>query len=167
MASLDSARPTYLHDVGLTSSLGTIPFSLEFASRLTATFVFLAAELKCQLAKLAAVIATHAFAENTNKGYASHIKSWLLFCLYFEFPSLPATDAGLAQYLVFQAQTVSPSSLQIYMCGIRSFHIDNGFTWPHVSSRPLVHRTMRGLKRFWGRPETEIRCHTRDSHGYA
>ena len=102
------------------------------------------------MAKLAAVIATHAFSENTNKGYASHIKSWLLFCLYFSFDCLPATDAGLSQYLVFQAQSVSPSSLQIYMCGIRSFHIDNGFSWPHVSSRPQVHRTMRGLKRVFG-----------------
>ena len=36
------------------------------------------------------------------------------------------------------------------MSGIRSFHIDNGYYWPHVSSRPIVHRTMRGLKRVFG-----------------
>ena len=96
MANLGGTRPTNLLVVRLGSSLGIIPFSLGFAGP-DSYVCFSCNGAQVPLAKLAAVIATHAFAENTNKGYASHIKSWLLFCLYFDFPTLPATDAGLCQ----------------------------------------------------------------------
>ena len=75
-----------------------------------------------------------------------------MFCTYFEHPILPASDQSLSQFLVFQSKTCSPRSLQVYTAGIRSFHLDNGFPWVHVSSRPIVHRAMMGLKRLYGQP---------------
>jgi hypothetical protein len=77
-----------------------------------------------------------------------------MFCLYFELPILPATDLSLSQFLVFQSKSCTPASLQVYTAGIRSFHLDNNFPWIHVSARPVVHRTMMGLKRLYGQPST-------------
>lgn len=93
-----------------------------------------------------------AHAGNTRKAYASHVKAYVGFCIFFDFNPLPASDIALSQFLVFQSQTVNPSSLQTYMSGIRAFHLDHGFTWPHVSTRPVIFRTLQGLKRVCGAP---------------
>ena len=96
------------------------------------------------------MVGANAYSASTQSGYASHIRAYLLFCLYFDFNPLPGSDVALSQFFVFQSQTVAPQSLQIYCAGIRSFHLDNGFPWLHISARPGPNRILRGLKRIYG-----------------
>jgi hypothetical protein len=133
-----------LHDWAGLNIFCNLPFSIMLSILLH----FLRCKLKSPLGT------TYAFAAKTRATYASHVRAWVTFCCYFEAPILPATDLSLSQFLVFQSKTCSPASLQGYTAGIRSFHLDNGFPWIHVSARPIVHRTMMGLKRLFGQPST-------------
>lgn len=113
-----------------------------------------AEEQKEKLAELTLIFAANALSVNTRSSYATHVRQYLGFCLTFGHEPLPATDTVLSQFFVFQSQTCSPSSLATYTSGIRAFHLENGFSWPHISSRTVVHRTVQGIKRAFGTPPT-------------
>ena len=109
-------------------------------------------EARSELERLTRYFAASSYSVNTLKGYATHVRAYVAFCVRFGYEVLPASDSVLSQFYVFQSQTCTPDSLKTYTSGIRAFHLENGYPWPHVSTRILVHRTMLGIKRVFGAP---------------
>jgi hypothetical protein len=115
----------------------------------------LAAQQKMRLFKAMEWYAAQALAFNTRRNYCSHAHAFVAYCVTWGFwPLLPVTDAVLAQYLIYASDSAKPQSLRVYLSGIRTFSLDNGFEWPHITSleRRLTYKTYCGLKHKHGAP---------------
>jgi len=115
MASLGSTRPTYLIVVGLGSGLGTVPSKLDLLVLDSYDFPYSGAQVPiAQACRFDCYVRMH-LPRIPTKGM---LRTSSLGCFSVSISnSLAFQQQTLAwpNYLVFQAQTVSPSSLRIYM----------------------------------------------------
>lgn len=88
-------------------------------------------------------------AEATRFAYASDLKAYL-----GQGGSIPTTPLGIANYLVDQAQHVSPVTLARRLVAIGREHVLRGL--PNPCSDALVRMTMRGIRRRHGRPPRQV-----------
>ena len=63
--------------------------------------------------------------------------------------SLPASEWTLMLFTTHLSQTIKASSIKVYLAGVRSLHIENGFANP-LSNCLRLERVLRGIKRSQG-----------------
>ena len=94
---------------------------------------------------------TSTFAENTQKSYWSHLRTFLRFCIYFDVEPLPISQKHLLAYIAFLARTLQPQSINNYLNIIRIIHLDKGLKNP-LSDNFAVKNLKRGIARRKGSP---------------
>jgi len=104
------------------------------------------AHLDRQLSSLLA----NAYAPGTTVNLRSQIKTYLLFCLYYQLQHLPANSLNLARYIAFLSRSLrSPQTIVNYLNGVRIYHLSNGFQF-NVLKDFMVALTLRSVRRSLG-----------------
>ena len=85
-------------------------------------------------------------AAHTRRSYATGVREYARFVLLhgYESQAFPATDEVLSQFVAYKARSCKPSSIKVYLCGIRSFHLENGWDFPPLKERFPVLATLQG-----------------------
>ncbi|THJ30910.1 integrase [Lampropedia aestuarii] len=89
-----------------------------------------------------------ALAENTQRAYASDVAQYLN-----SGRKLPATARQVANYLVAQAELLSPRTLQRRLAALNHWHVQRGYPSPVHS--PLVADVRKGIERLHGKPAVQ------------
>ena len=76
----------------------------------------------------------NAYAPGTHKNHRSQWKSYLAFCLYFDFTPVPATAHVIALYCQFLSRSLTPQSIRNYLSGVKLMHLKRVLI-SHFSSR--------------------------------
>ena len=88
-----------------------------------------------------------AFAAGTRKNLIIQWESFLLFCMYFRFRSLPVSTQILQLYAQFLSRTLkSVDSIKNYISGIKTMHLILGFPVEQINSF-VLNLSLRGLTR--------------------
>lgn len=74
------------------------------------------------------------YAPGTHKNHRSQWKSYLAFCLYFDFKPVPATAHVIALYCQFLSQSLPLQSIRDYLSGVKLLHLIVGFDFPFLQS---------------------------------
>ena len=85
-----------------------------------------------------------AYRPGTYQNLQSQWRAYLLFCLYFDFTPVPASENVLCLYVQFLSRTLTVGAICNYLNGVRLFHLFHGIDYPHHSSFPLK-LTLLGL----------------------
>ena len=93
-------------------------------------------------------------AKTTRKTYDSAQRKFLEFCHWSQCLNangspLPASEWTLMLFTTHLSQTIKASSIKVYLAGVRSLHIENGFANP-LSNCLRLERVIRGIKRSQG-----------------
>ena len=101
---------------------------------------------------------THGFAPSTRRSYASAQAKISSFCqqlskLHPSGSPCPTDEWTLCLFVTFLARTLQDSSIKVYLSGIRTLHIDQGFPDPPADCLRLQ-RVVRGIKRCQGAPSS-------------
>ena len=93
-------------------------------------------------------------AKTTRKTYDSTERNFLDFCHWSQCLNangshLPAFEWTLMLFPTHLSQTIKASSIKVYLAGVRSLHIENGFADP-LSNCLRLERVVRGIKRSQG-----------------
>ena len=93
-------------------------------------------------------------ASSTRRSYEWAQRKFLEFCrwsqgLHADGSALPASEWTLMLLATYLAKTIKASSIKVYLAGIRSLHIENGFPNPLTECLRLE-RVLRGIKRSQG-----------------
>lgn len=88
----------------------------------------------------------NAYAPGTHKNHRSQWKSYLAFCLYFDFTPVPATAHVIALYCQFLSRSLTPQSIRNYLSGVKLMHLIAGFEFPFLQSYE-VRLTLKGIQR--------------------
>ena len=88
----------------------------------------------------------NAYAPGTHKNHRSQWKSYLAFCLYFDFTPVPATAHVIALYCQFLSRSLTPQSIRNYLSGVKLMHLIAGFDFPFLQSYE-VRLTLKGIQR--------------------
>ena len=76
----------------------------------------------------------NAYAPGTHKNHRSQWKSYLAFCLHFDFTPVPATAHVVAMYCQFLSRSLTPQSIRNYLSGVKLLHLIAGFEFPFLQS---------------------------------
>ncbi|KAI8484268.1 hypothetical protein Bbelb_380530 [Branchiostoma belcheri] len=91
-----------------------------------------------------------AFAEGTWGNLRTHLRTYMLFCTFYNLPPFPATVDTLETYAEFLSRSFrAPASIANYISGIKTFHILFGLDTAAFSSMDLA-LVLRGLKKQMG-----------------
>ena len=90
-------------------------------------------------------------AESSRRTYSSGQKKYWSFCslfpaLFLSSPPLPASEFQLMMFISWLAQSVSPSTVAVYLTSVRSLHIDLGYEDP-TRNKPRLRWVLQGIKR--------------------
>ena len=93
-------------------------------------------------------------ASSTRRTYESAQRKFLEFChwsqcLHDNGSPLPASEWTLMLFVTHLSRTIRASSINVYLPGIRSLHVENGFPNP-LSNCLRLERVLRGIKRSQG-----------------
>ena len=88
----------------------------------------------------------NAYAPGTHKNRRSQWKSYLAFCLYFDFTPVPAAAHVVALYCQFLSQSLTPQLICNYLSGVKLLHLMAGFDFPFLQSYE-VRLTLKGIQR--------------------
>ena len=92
-------------------------------------------------------IKNQAFAASTNNNMKTHLRAYLLFCVYFAFTPFPVSPAQLEQYIVFLSRTFKTvQAIKLYVHTIKFHHQLRSLPFPPVNSHHIS-LLLRGLKR--------------------
>jgi len=86
----------------------------------------------------------HRIATSTRCSYQSGISAFQRFCTKHAVSSLPASSLTLQYFCASKSQHVSHKTLKVYLCGIRLWHIEEGFEDP--KSDLLLQLVCRGIR---------------------
>lgn len=86
------------------------------------------------------------YAPGTHKNHRSQWKSYLAFCLYFDFKPVPANAHVIALYCQFLSRSLSLQSIRNYLSGVKLLHLMAGFDFPFLQSYE-VRLTLKGIQR--------------------
>jgi hypothetical protein len=97
--------------------------------------------------------ALHLHAMSTQTNYANHAKAFLGWAVvYNKFPVLPITDEVLSDYIIWASQSAQACSIRVYLAGLRSFVLDNGYEWTPLHQCRLAYSSYMAVKRLHGTP---------------
>ena len=86
-----------------------------------------------------------AYAEGTRRNFRVQWESYLLFCAYFNFVSLPTTTETLQLYAQFLSWTFkSTDSIRNYINGVKSMHLLLGYSVEHIN-RFILGLSLKGI----------------------
>lgn len=92
---------------------------------------------------------TESTSEATRRGYHADL------CKFFEWGgSVPATPENVALYLAEHAETLTAATLSRRLAAISKAHAVRGL--PSPTCHPLVHQTLRGIRRAHRRPQRQV-----------
>ncbi|MBO6724533.1 MAG: tyrosine-type recombinase/integrase [Rhizobiaceae bacterium] len=92
---------------------------------------------------------TESTSEATRRGYDADLRK------FFEWGgSVPATADTVALYLAEHAETLTSATLSRRLAAISKAHAVRGL--PSPTSHPLVHQTLRGIRRTHRRPQRQV-----------
>ena len=97
---------------------------------------------------------TQGLAPSTRRVYSSAQRQFIEFCQQDAAGDssgsiLPASEQTLIRFCSFLADRLHHSSIKVYLSGVRSLHIDQGFKDP-LSGCLQLQRVLRGIKRHQG-----------------
>ena len=97
---------------------------------------------------------SNGLAPSTQRVYSSAQKQFIEFCLQDGCTNqdgsiLPASEQALMRFCSHLADRLYHTSIKVYLSGVRSLHIDTGFSDPLVNCLQLQ-RVLRGIKRHQG-----------------
>lgn len=108
-------------------------------------------------------VISSAYAGSTNKNLKTQIKSFLLFTLYCNIASLPASTETAVLYVIFLKHSgLSYATIKNYLNGVRIFHLCHGFSFD-VLQQFDMRLVLQGIKREIGnapRPKLAIQPET-------
>lgn len=87
----------------------------------------------------------HVYAPGTHKNHRSQWKSYLAFCLYFDFKPVPATAHVMPLYCQFLSQSLRLQSIRNYLSGVKLLHLIAGFDFPFLQLYK-VRLTLKGIQ---------------------
>lgn len=88
-----------------------------------------------------------AFALGTRRNLRIQWESYLLFCFYFKFVSLPTSTQTLQLYAQFLSRTFkSTESIRNYLNGIKTMHLLLGYSVEHINSF-IINLCLKGIAR--------------------
>ena len=95
-----------------------------------------------------------AIVSSTRRSYESAQRKFHEFCrwshcLHADGSALPASEWSLMLFATYQPKNIKASSIKVYLAGIRSLHIENGFPNPLTECLKLE-RVLRAIKRSLG-----------------
>ena len=86
-----------------------------------------------------------AYAEGTRRNFRVQWESYLLFCAYSNFVSLPTTTETLQLYAQFLSRTFkSTDSIRNYINGVKSMHLLLGYSVEHIN-RFILGLSLKGI----------------------
>lgn len=88
---------------------------------------------------------SHRFAEGTAQNMISGIRTWFNFCVFFNFPTKPATARSLVPFLQLMSLTVTYAHMKHLLSAIKFYHQAVGEQFPDHDFD--VNNTLHGLKR--------------------
>ena len=96
-------------------------------------------------------------AQSTRKNYETPRQRFITFCALsgFRHPSgscFPATERWLIEWIFSLASRVKVKTIKLYLCGLKSYHVDLGFQVSAFQDDRLE-RVIRGIKREHAEPE--------------
>jgi hypothetical protein len=88
-----------------------------------------------------------AFAEGTQANFRTHIKTFLLFCIYFACTSVPVSVVSLEAFIQFLSRSFrSVQSIKNYVNSVKILHLIQDAVFPNVSSWQ-IRLLYRGISR--------------------
>ena len=76
----------------------------------------------------------------SHASYRTGITRYLRFCQRFSLPSLPLSQLNLCRFVAFlHAQNLSPSTIRVYLSGVRYHQIQSGGLDPSRIDMPQLH----------------------------
>ena len=85
------------------------------------------------------------YAEGSRRNLKAQWESFLLFCTYFSFNSLPASTETLQVYTKFSSRTLkSTESIKKYINGVKTMHLLLGYTVDHINSF-ILNLSVKGI----------------------
>lgn len=86
-----------------------------------------------------------AYAEGTRKNLKVQWESYLLFCAYFDFVSLPTTTKTIQLFAQFLSRTIkSTDTIKNYISGIKSMHLLLGYSVEHIN-KFILNLSLKGI----------------------
>ena len=86
-----------------------------------------------------------AYAEGTRKNFQVQWESYLLFCTYFQFVSLPTSTETLQLFAQFLSRIFkSTDSIKNYINGVRSMHLLLGYSVDHIN-KFILNLSIKGI----------------------
>ena len=84
--------------------------------------------------------------DSTHRIYSTAQRQFLSFCDTYGLSPLPASEDTLILFVNSLAARLKPQSISVYLAGIRSLHVANGYANPLIPGLRLK-QTLRGIKR--------------------
>ena len=95
------------------------------------------------------------YAESTKTSYRTHLKTYLRYCIRFNFNPVPATQNCLLGFIAFLARSLKPSSLPSYLNIVRILHLDAGLANP-LENNFAASNMKKGINRELGTPPKQM-----------
>ena len=84
-------------------------------------------------------------ADSTNRTYSAAQRQFLSFCDTYGLIPLPASEDTLILFVTSLAVRIKPQSINVYLAGVRSLHVSNGYGNPMIPGLQLK-QTLRGIE---------------------
>ncbi len=81
---------------------------------------------------------------STARTYASIQHKYLHFCSTYNLPPLPATEHNILRYIAHISQTISHSSVNVYLAAVRALHITYALPPPTLTA-PRIKLALKAL----------------------
>ena len=96
----------------------------------------------------------NSIATSTRRTYSSGERHFIRFCLFHKLispqnPFLPANESTLIHFITHLSNTVSYSTIKVYLAAVKNLHGEFGCTLD-LTSMPLLYKTLRGIKSHLG-----------------
>ena len=85
-------------------------------------------------------------ADFTHRTYGAAQRQFLSFCDNYGLAPLPASEDTLILFVTSLAAQIKPQSINVYLAGVRSLHVSNGYDNPLTPGLRLK-QTLRGIER--------------------
>ena len=113
------------------------------------------------LEQLALNLMANGLAASTRRTYTTAQRRFVAFCYQTKqlapsgFPC-PASERTLMLFAAHLADSMKANSIKVYMAGVRSLHVEQGFPNP-LDNRLRLERVLRGIKRTQGSEKRDRR----------
>ena len=85
-------------------------------------------------------------ADSTHRTYGAAQRQFLSFCDNYGLAPLPASEDTLILFVTSLAAQIKPQSINVYLAGVRSLHVSNGYDNPLTTGLRLK-QTLHGIER--------------------